>query len=103
MPRNLNRRVETLVPVPTVRNQVMRQIMVANLIDEANSWELQPTGKYVRVQTADNKSAFSAHDYFMKNPSLSGRGRSLKYDAPKDLIYAQKKKSVRVKKAVNDT
>ena len=94
MPRNLNRRVETLVPVldTTVRNQVMRQIMVANLIDETNSWDLQPTGKYVRVQADDDKPAFSAHDYFMKNPSLSGRGRSLKYDAPKDLIFAHKTK-----------
>ena len=95
MPRNLNRRVETLVPVldATVRNQVMKQIMVANLIDEKNSWELQPTGKYNRVQVPDDKTAFSAHDYFMKNPSLSGRGRSLKYDAPKELIFAHKTKA----------
>jgi len=89
MPRNLNRRVETLVPVeaPTVRRQVMNQIMVANLNDDANSWDLMPTGKYVRRQPSEGKASFSAHGYFMKNPSLSGRGKSLKYDAPVELEF----------------
>ena len=96
MPRNLNRRVETLIPVEatTVRRQIMNQIMVANLNDETNSWDLQPNGKYVRQQPADPDKAFSAHAYFMENPSLSGRGKSLKYSAPIELdVTAHRKKS----------
>ncbi len=87
MPRNLNRRVETLVPIesPTVHRQVMRQIMIANLNDEANSWELRSDGKYNRVEIADPNAPFSAHRYFMENPSLSGRGKALSYNAPKEL------------------
>ncbi len=87
MPRNLNRRVETMVPIEatTVRRQVMRQIMVANLNDETNCWELQPDGKYIRKTLEAGKKGFSAHKYFMENPSLSGRGKALKYNAPEEL------------------
>ena len=87
MPRNLNRRIETLVPVesPTVHNQVLDQIMIANLLDNTNSWELQATGRYVRVTPEEGKPRFSAHQYFMENPSLSGRGAALASSAPKDL------------------
>lgn len=87
MPRNLNRRIETLVPVesPTVHNQVLDQIMMANLLDNTNSWELQSTGRYVRVTVADGKPRFSAHEYFMENPSLSGRGGALADSAPAHL------------------
>ena len=86
MPRNLNRRVETLVPIedPTVRRQVQDQIMVANLLDNVNSWELVPTGAYHRVAAGD-APRFSAHEYFMENPSLSGRGQALTLDAPDEL------------------
>lgn len=87
MPRNLNRRIETLVPVesPTVHNQVLDQIMMANLLDNTNSWELQSTGRYVRVTAEDGQPRFSAHAYFMENPSLSGRGGALADSAPASL------------------
>ncbi|PRX34982.1 polyphosphate kinase [Meinhardsimonia xiamenensis] len=84
MDRNLNRRVETLVECTndTVKAQIMRQIMAANLADVAQSWVMAPDGRFHRAKVAPGTRPFSCHRFFMENPSLSGRGSAGAGDVP---------------------
>ena len=86
MPRNLNRRVELLVPIEneTVHEQILDQIMLANYLDTNQSWELEADGNYKKIKYSKSDS-FSAHEYFMNNPSLSGRGKAKLRMQPKQL------------------
>ena len=84
MSRNLDRRVEVMVPITnkTVHDQTLGQVMLANILDTQQSWSLDPDGQYRRMHRDEN--GFNCHEYFMSNPSLSGRGSALqKHEVPR--------------------
>nr|WP_245755901.1 RNA degradosome polyphosphate kinase [Qipengyuania nanhaisediminis] len=92
MSRNLDRRVEVLVPVTnkTVHDQLLGQVMLANILDTEQSWSLDSSGQYQRMRKGED--GFNCHEYFMSNPSLSGRGSALQsHEVPRLTLSGARK------------
>lgn len=96
MHRNFRRRVEALVPIenPTVHRQIMNQIMVANINDDKHSWVMNSEGEYARTVAAEESTTFGCHEYFLLNPSLSGRGEVPLQSLPMSLVPRKRSRRV---------
>ena len=96
MHRNFRRRVEALVPIenPTVHRQIMNQIMVANINDDKQSWVMNSEGEYARTVAAEESTPFGCHEYFLLNPSLSGRGEVPLQSLPMSLVPRKRSRRV---------
>ncbi|MBV9812707.1 MAG: RNA degradosome polyphosphate kinase [Acetobacteraceae bacterium] len=96
MARNMDWRIESLVPIhnPTVHAQVLDQIMTVNLRDTLQSWELHANGAWRRVDPGEGGNRVSAHDYFMTNPSLSGRGSALRGTVASHTVHGRRQDRV---------
>ena len=59
---------------PTVHRQILYEILMQNILDDSNSWDLNADGEYLRTLPLNGNEAHHAHNYFLTHESLSGKG-----------------------------